>query len=232
MITRSTAKARPVKKAARPSRKPGRPGKGAVEVSGPALSADWVFPIAVALGSSVRVKGIDREVRSKLPPQARPFLDMDTSRFVLRMPESDAALFKTASEIVTRVLANIADLAVLPSEAEEILTILPRERLKWTKDGRLQSAGTRTVKMRGRSKSVTFHVHDPRHIEEVLDRDLPTRWREEDAMQAADNRRKGMRKAALTRSGKTEGKAAPARPSPIEANLEGWKLFEAEGFLR
>lgn len=221
------------------TRRPRKPAGGArvspsLPADGPLLSAEWAFPLAVALGSSVRIKGIDREVRSKIPFRARLMLDMDTTRFALRVPADEEALFQAASEAVTRTLAGIESLAVLPSEVEEILTILPRERLKWTKDGRLQSAGTRTVKMRGRSKSVTFHVHDPQHILEVLDRDLPTRWREVDAMAVVENRRRGLRQAALTRAGKSPGKPADARAKtePIEANLEGWQLFEADGFLR
>lgn len=66
----------------------------------------------------------------------------------------------------------------------------------------MQSIGTRTVKMRGRSKAVTFHVFDPKHIEEVLDRDLPTIWREQDAEETAHNRRRGANKAARTRAAK------------------------------
>lgn len=80
---------------------------------------------------------------------------------------------------------------VLPSEAEDISSISSRERHKWLKDGRLKSVGTRTIKMRGRAKSVTVHVFDPRHIEEVLDGALPAIWRDEDEMAAAENRRRG-----------------------------------------
>jgi len=29
------------------------------------------------------------------------------------------------------------------------------------------------VKLRGRARKITFHVFDPRHIEDVLDRDMP-----------------------------------------------------------
>jgi hypothetical protein len=35
---------------------------------------------------------------------------------------------------------------------------------------------TRTVKL------ITFHVFDPRVVEDILDRDLVTIWREEDAV--------------------------------------------------
>jgi hypothetical protein len=90
--------------------------------------------------------------------------------------------------------------------------------------------------MRGRSKAVTFHVFDPRHIEDVLDRDLPTVWREEDAQEVAENRRRGAGKAALTRAGKGKGNVRVASRTRSEdgprPKLEGWDAFEDEGLLR
>lgn len=217
-----------------------RPGKA--RDSGPlipegtkVLEARWPFPVAVAMGSSVRFKGIDREVRLRLPFPVRAYLASDAAVFTLRMPDDQEDAFQAACETIETVLSGIDTLQVLPSEAEEILTILPRERLKWTKDGRLLSAGTKTVKMRGRAKAVTFHVHDPRHIEEVLDRDMPTAWREADAAETAENRRKGAGKAALTRSGKSGPTVPIARRSKRQTeavDLAGWREFDADGLLR
>ena len=67
----------------------------------------------------------------------------------------------------------------MPSEAEEILAILQREQLKWRKDGRRLSADTKTLKTGGRAKA----------------------WRDADATETAENRRKGTGKAALTKIG-------------------------------
>ena len=92
------------------------------------------------------------------------------------------------------------------------------------------------MKLRGRAKKITFHVFDPRHIEDVLDRDLVTVWREDDAMAAADNRRRAAAKAAMARSEKREGNKLSAsngnpRKTPRK-KLEGWEEFEDNGFLR
>lgn len=140
---------------------------------------------------------------------------------------------------ISQILEGIDELPVLPREAEDVLTISARERHKWIKDGRLQSIGTRTVKMRGRSTKVTFHVFDARHIEDILDRDLPTVWREEDAQEVSQNRRRGAGKAALTRAGKAQGKGNKARLTKAgrqtdgsPPKLEGWDAFEDEGLLR
>ncbi|MET2828264.1 hypothetical protein [Mesorhizobium shangrilense] len=202
--------------------------------SSPSLIAEWPLLPSATLGSSVRTKGIEREIRARLPWPVRKCVKAETGRIALRMSEIEADEFKAVSAKISKTLEGIEVLPVLPREVEDILTISSRERHKWLKDGRLQSMGTRTVKMRGRSKAVTFHVFDPRHIEDVLDRDLATVWREEDAQEASENRRRGAGKAALTRSGK--GKAAAARrarkgdvPQP---KLEGWDAFEEEGLLR
>ena len=157
-------------------------------------------------------------------------------RIILCMAETEQDEFDAASAILTRALDGIAALPVLPSEADDILTMSSRERHKWLKDGRLISAGTRTVKLRGRAKAVTFHVFDPRHIEDLLDGDLPVVWREEDGLAAAENRRRAAGKAALARAAKgRSNNADEARDGGNEVTrtqLEGWDAFEADGLLR
>ena len=80
------------------------------------------------------------------------------------MPDTGAAEFEALSALVADMLADITELPILPSEAEDILSISSRERHKWLDDGRLQSAGTKTVKLRGRAKAVTFHVFTPSSV--------------------------------------------------------------------
>ncbi|RUX91300.1 MULTISPECIES: hypothetical protein [unclassified Mesorhizobium] len=200
------------------------------------LVAEWPLPPAATLGSSVRTKGIEREIRARLPWAVRKYAKAETGHMTLRMGEDDAEEFEAASNKIAKTLETIEVLPVLPREAEDILTISSRERHKWLKDGRLQSIGTRTVKMRGRSKAVTFHVFDPKHIEDVLDRDLPSLWREEDVQQVTQNRRRGAGKAALTRAGKGSGKGRGAgndpRDDPPRPKLKGWDAFDDEGLLR
>ncbi|UVK40732.1 hypothetical protein LHFGNBLO_002243 [Mesorhizobium sp. AR10] len=200
----------------------------------PSLIAEWPLSPSATLGSAVRTKGIERELRARLPWAVRKYVKAETGRIALRMGEDDAEEFDAASDKIAKTLETIEVLPVLPREAEDVLTISSRERHKWLKDGRLQSIGTRTVKMRGRSKAVTFHVFDPRHIEDVLHRDLATVWRDEDAQEVAENRRRGAGKAALTRAG--TGNAAIARKvrkgSASQPKLEGWDAFEEMGLLR
>ncbi|CDX39493.1 conserved hypothetical protein [Mesorhizobium plurifarium] len=131
-------------------------------------------------------------------------------------------------------MQDIEGLPVIPREVEDILTISSGERHRWLKDGRLQSAGTRTVKLRGRARKITFHVFDPCHIEDVLDRDLVTVWREEDTAATAENRRRAAAKAALKRAQK-RGRASSSDSTWDEdppSKLRGWEDFAGEGLLR
>lgn len=68
------------------------------------------------------------------------------------------------------MLDDMETLPVIPREIEDILTITTGERRRWLEDGRLPSAGTRTVKLRGRARQITFHVLDPAIVVDILDR--------------------------------------------------------------
>ncbi|HEV2554454.1 MAG TPA: hypothetical protein VGV17_11915 [Bosea sp. (in: a-proteobacteria)] len=211
------------------------PSKQVAEIS-PELVAEWPLPSAATLGSSVRLKGIEREIRRCLPWTTRKCVVAIAGGIVLRMSEANQAAFDAVSVTIAKALVGIEALPILPSEAEDILSMSSRERHKWLKDGRLKSAGTRTAKLRGRAKAVTFHVFDPRHIEDLLDEDRPVVWREDDARVAAEKRRHAAGKAARARAAKWR----ESRASETEGNrndkgrppLAGWEKFAADGLLR
>ena len=198
------------------------------------LVREWTLPAAATLGSSVRVGGILLEMRARLPAAIKRSLDIVGAVLALRMTEGAEEEFRIASEIVSRGLVGIEDLPVIPREIQDILSISTTERHRWLKDGRLQSAGTRTVKLRGRAKKITFHVFDPRRVEEVLNEDLISGWREDDAETKAENRRQAVWKARLKRAPKASVAIAPDE-SPGDASrhrLKGWDEFERDGLLR
>lgn len=198
------------------------------------LIAEWPLTPAATLGSSVRARGIFLEVRARLPAALKKLLHIESRVLALRLPEDSDADVKLASAIVANAMQDIEDLPIIPREVEDILTIKSSERHRWLKDGRLQSAGTRTVKLRGRARKITFHVFDPRQVEDVFDRDLVSVWREEDAATAADNRRRAAAKAALKRAQrKIRGRAKDTDESRDEANrLRDWEAFDLDGLLR
>jgi hypothetical protein len=194
------------------------------------LIAEWPLPAAATLGSSVRAKGLVLEVRASLPNPVKKSLDVVAGTMVLRMPEDAQAEFSKASKVVGRKLEGIEDLPVIPREIEDILSISTTERHRWLRDGRLPSVGTRTVKLTGRARKITFHVFDPRKVEDILNDDLVTTWREDDAVTAAENRRKASWKAKVA---KAEKKAKDVGVDVEEKpNLVGWEAFDREGLLR
>lgn len=194
------------------------------------LVREWALPPAATLGSSVRARGILLELRACLPFAARKWLDLDAGMLALRTPKGSEGDCQALSESVSKWLEGIESLPVIPREIEDILAISTTERHRWLKDGRLPSAGTRTVKLRGRARSITFHVFDPRKVEDMLDGDLIATWREEDAMTAAENRRRATWKRRLSRT------AEPSRDAGAEdvarPGLIGWEEFERDGPLR
>jgi len=199
------------------------------------LVATWPLPYAATLGSSIRRQGLFLETRARLAPAVRRSLSVGSGALTLRMSAEDQTPFRRASAVIAKALEDIESLAILPREIEDILQISSTERHRWLKDGRLRSAGTRTVKLRGRARQVTFHVFDPRMVEDLLDRDTVTEWREEDAIAAAENRRRAAWTAKLSRSARTEAAPQPAsdsRPGEARPKLLGWDEFERHGPLR
>ncbi len=200
----------------------------------PELIKEWPLPVEATLGSAVRVKGILQEVRSRLPPIVKKSLDMQSGALILIMPENAKTVFRATSSAVSKALEDIADLPVIPREIEDILTITASERKRWLEDGRLPSAGIRTVRLQGRARKITFHVFDPRVVEELLDRGAVDEWREHDAAAKAENRRRAAYQAKLTRTLKKKEKTKRTEPDPDEpmTALSGWDEFDSDGLLR
>jgi hypothetical protein len=190
----------------------------------------WTLPPGALLGSSIRAKGIYLELRARLPHAAKKCLGLHAGVLTLRKGELGDAEFAAARATVAAGLVGIETLQVLPRELEDILSIRTSERHRWLKDGRLHSLGTRTVKLRGRAKAITFHVYDPRYVEDLLDRDMVDHWREDDAIAKIENRRRAAEKARLTRATRTS--PAPAPGEEARTGLVGWEDFAREGLLR
>ncbi|WP_291385662.1 hypothetical protein [Devosia sp.] len=195
------------------------------------IVASWHLPYSVRLGSSVRSKGIFQFVRLRLPASARKNLTVNAGELTLKLPEDvDAEPLITA---VSKALEGIEERPILPREIEDILAIKSSERHRWVKDGRLPSAGTKTVKLKGRARKITFHVFDPRVVDDLLDRDAVVEWREQDALTAAENRRRAAWNRSLARSSAKKDGGSIDGPSGGEGvPLKGWEEFERTGLLR
>ncbi|TDK39825.1 hypothetical protein E2F50_06280 [Rhizobium deserti] len=199
------------------------------------LIQTWVLPPSATLGSSVRAKGILLELRARLPFASRKSIDITGKDLTLSMPEGSEDEFCAARTIILNSLQNIDSLPVIPREIEDILTISTAERRRWLEDGRLPSAGTRTVRLRGRARQITFHVFEPRVVEDLLNQSIVDEWREEDAAAKFENRRRAAYQAKLMRTLKKAGKSTvKSSPKPDDAspNLAGWDEFKRDGLLR
>ncbi len=198
------------------------------------LLRTWTLPSKATLGSAVRAKGILLEMRARLPMSSKKSLVLESGELVLAMPAEAKTEFHVAAGIVSAAMNDIETLPVIPREIQDILTIKPGERHRWLADGRLPSAGTRTVRLAGRARQITFHVFDPRFVEELLDSSAVDEWREDDVAAAAENRRRAAYKAKLTRSLKKGSRS----PSPVTGSAEAsteladWDEFGRDGFLR
>ncbi|MFN7103465.1 MAG: hypothetical protein ACK4N1_12690 [Pseudorhizobium sp.] len=199
------------------------------------LLRTWTLSPAATLGSSVRAKGILQEVRARLPAASKKAVVLDGNDLILAMSVEEKAAFAASVAVVNTVMAEVETLPVIPREIQDILTIKTSERHRWLADGRLPSAGTRTVRLNGRARRITFHVFDPKVVEDLLDRGMVDEWREEDAEAKAEKRREAAYKAKLTRSLKKAPKARkkPNRdPDDPALKLRGWEDFDVDGLLR
>lgn len=197
------------------------------------LLKTWRLLPAATLGSAVRAKGILMELRARVPAAAKKSLDLDGGEITLAMPASHKTEFHAISAIVANLLDGIERLPVIPREIQDILTITTSERHRWLADGRLPSAGTRTVRLNGRARRITFHVFDPKMVEDILDRGVVDEWRDEDAIAKAENRRRAAYQAKLTRSLKKSKPAKVRTMADADASkLDGWDEFGRDGFLK
>lgn len=206
-----------------------------LEKDGVELLRTWTLSTAATLGSSVRAKGILQELQARLPAVSKNSLGLEGSELTLVMPAGEKAAFKAAAAVVARAMEEVDSLPVIPREIEDILAIKTSERHRWLADGRLPSAGTRTVRLNGRARRITFHVFDPKVVEDILDRGVVEEWREDDAAAAIENRRKAAYKAKLTRSLKKTGKTRKASDRGADdaaTELRGWEEFDVDGLLR
>lgn len=199
------------------------------------LLRTWTLSAAATLGSFVRAKGILQEIQARLPATVKKSVVLEGSDLTLAMPVSEKAAFTASVAVINKVMAEVETLPVIPREIQDILTIKTSERHRWLADGRLPSAGTRTVRLNGRARRITFHVFDPKVVEDLLDRGAVDEWREQDAEAKAEKRREAAYKAKLTRSLKKAQKVSkkPARdPVDPAVTLRGWEDFDMDGLLR
>ncbi len=198
------------------------------------LIRTWTLSAAVTMGSSVRAKGLLQEIQARLPASSKKAISLEGVDLVLAMPADEKPAFNAAVSVVSKAVEEAPSLPVIPREIQDILGMKSTERHRWLADGRLPSAGTRTVRLAGRARQITFHVFDPKVVEDLLDRGAIDEWRVEDAEAKAEKRAKAAYQAKVTRLAKKKKPAKKADegsqdPAP---GLRGWEDFDLDGLLR
>lgn len=198
------------------------------------LIRTWTLSAAVTMGSSVRAKGLLQEIQARLPATSKKAISLEGADLVLAMAADEKPAFKPAVSVVSKTVEEAPSLPVIPREIQDILGMKTSERHRWLADGRLPSAGTRTVRLAGRARQITFHVFDPKVVEDLLDRGVIDEWRVEDAEAKAEKRAKAAYQAKVTRLAKKKKPAKKADegsqdPAP---GLRGWEDFDLDGLLR
>jgi hypothetical protein len=199
------------------------------------LIRTWTLSTTATFGSAVRTKGILQEIKARLPATFKKLLELDGRELTLAMPARDKTIFNSAVAVISKAIEDAETLPVIPREIQDILDIKTTERHRWLADGRLQSIGTRTVRLNGRARRITFHVFDPKVVEDLLDRGAVDQWRVEDAEAKAEKRQRAAYQAKLTRalkkSQKDKKKQTQGSDEPV-TELRGWAEFDVDGFLR
>lgn len=199
------------------------------------LIRTWSLAADVTMGSSVRAKGILQEVQARLPAVSKKAISLDGVDLVLAMSANNKTAFNSAVSLVSKTMDGAPSLPVIPREIQDILGMKTSERHRWLADGRLPSAGTRTVRLAGRARQITFHVFDPKIVEDLLDRGAVDQWRVEDAEAKAEKRRNAAYQAKLKRLTKTSSKQSKKTtngPDDAASRLRGWEEFDIDGLLK
>jgi hypothetical protein len=198
------------------------------------LIRTWTLSAAVTMGSSVRAKGLLQEIQARLPVSSKKTISLEGVDLVLAMPADEKPAFNAAVSVVSNAVEEAPSLPVIPREIQDILGMKPTERHRWLADGRLPSAGTRTVRLAGRARQITFHVFDPKVVEDLLDRGVIDEWRVEDAEAKAEKRAKAAYQRKVTRLAKKKKqskKPDDGTHDPV-SSLQGWDDFDLDGLLR
>jgi hypothetical protein len=117
---------------------------------------------AIHLGLRLRQRQVKRSIGTTLRPYCRTKWRENVA--TTDLPLSDAPIGSILDCLAERLLS----LATKPLTPAELLTVLPisnKERLTWTKDGRLTQSGSLTIK---RGHTIMVPTYSVRNVETIL----------------------------------------------------------------
>lgn len=136
-------------------------------------------PLSMTLGSKAREKDLRYKLKTKLK-RWQPLSKSDNGQAIsARFACTDIEKIKAAISDLDRMLDAIARERLPPKIVEEILGITARERVRWSKDGRLPKSGTGSF--RKGQHLLRFYLHPVEEIAKLAaNPTIIAEWREVD----------------------------------------------------
>lgn len=165
-------------------------------------------PIVVSLrrsfaehfGLRLRSSEVSRSVRSRLARVGSQVQSVENGDVLtLSCGVGQIAALTATIKDIDRILDAIAKRPLTPHLVQQALGITARERLRWTKDGRLPQSGANTFR-KGRKITVSTHAID--QIQKLAgDRSIIAEWRNADArrLRSAEPRPRVSRKTEINK---------------------------------
>lgn len=155
-----------------------------VKISGELLTVSFVYPQALTLGLAHREKEANRRVRKQLRRVKTVEIERLDGLLQASFPRHSAHALAAALKAIDRDLNALMQEKLHPALVEELLGITPRERIRWTKDGRLQQAGSGSFS--NGAQPIGFALYRPSEIADLArNAGIIQAWRDADAAQIA-----------------------------------------------
>lgn len=136
---------------------------------------------AVTFGSANRVNEILRDIKRLLKRRGWMSITSDGA-IAARIPDV-AKLLAEFLRDADKAIDKIAARQLHPREVEALLSITARERIRWTKDGRLPTSGRGSFR---RGQMIEFSTYSPKAMMELADSPgKVASWRASDRMSDA-----------------------------------------------
>lgn len=137
------------------------------------------------IGLKLRSAEVEKRMRAKARGQERHRWDKATFRLILENA-SDSLSFAAFCEILSSELALVAFRPFTPRLLVAALSITNQERLRWTKDGRLPTSGSVTIR---RGQLIHVPTYDVGMVEALLaEPSIVDAWRVDDRLEGLSTR--------------------------------------------
>jgi hypothetical protein len=164
--------------------------------------AVFQVPDKITLKSEIRRSNLIYTARSRLAKHRLDFVKTP-ERIETTCTLTSYEKFFEIIAVLDQELEECANSRLTPLEVEQTMGITSRERLKWTKDGRLPTDGTGSFRKNG--ITITFSLHPYSGIVAIKPETVE-RWRQDDINATKAARSNGAKKAVKTKARNDAGR--------------------------